>query len=292
MAAVDAVIEGDGGVSFLPMNAAEKLVMSYPEYLALERVSPVKMQFVDGVAYAMAGGSLEHAELAARLIVALSGLLQPGRGRCRMYTSDAKIHVSASGNSYYPDVSVVCGARETDPQDPHAITNPTLLVEVLSDTTESFDRGKKFKDYQRLASLEHYLLVNQDEARIEHFRRNPDGTWTLSNAVAGGAVRLPDLGGDLAVDEVYQAMEFTRSWPFPRNYRGRLSIAAEVQPAGAVSTLQREGLPSGMRTPSTPPRAVPGKSVLRMCAPAARPAAVTAGSRTASPAVQEKTRTR
>ena len=64
---------------------------------------------------------------------------------------------------------------------------------------------------QRLASLEHYLLVNQDEARIEHFRRNPDGTWTLSNAVAGGAVRLPDLGGDLAVDEIYLAMEFTRS---------------------------------------------------------------------------------
>jgi len=81
---------------------------------------------------------------------------------------------------------------------------------VLSDSTEQFDRGKKFKDYQRLPSLQHYLLVNQDEARIEHFRRNADGTWTLSNAGLGGAVRLPDLGGDLMVDEIYQAMEFPR----------------------------------------------------------------------------------
>lgn len=193
------------------MSAAEKLVSTYAEYLALEQASPVKMQFVDGVAYAMAGGTPEHAELAALLIVALSGLVQPGRGRGRVYSADAKIHVPASGNSHYPDVSVVCGPRETAANDANAITNPTLIVEVLSDSTELFDRGKKFKDYQRLPSLRHYLLVNQDEARIEHFRRNDDGTWTLSNAGPGGAVRLPDLGGDLRLDEIYQAMEFPRA---------------------------------------------------------------------------------
>ena len=192
------------------MSAAEKLVMTYAQYLALEQASPVKMQFIDGVAYAMAGGTPEHAELAALLIVALSGLVHPGRGRCRVYSADAKIHVPESGNSHYPDVSVVCGPRETASHDANAITNPTLIVEVLSDSTEQFDRGKKFKDYQRLPSLQHYLLVNQDEARIEHFRRNADGTWTLSNAGLGVAVRLPDLGGDLMVDEIYQAMEFPR----------------------------------------------------------------------------------
>ena len=100
---------------------------------------------------------------------------------------------------------------ETVPEDPNALTNPTLLVEVLSDSTELFDRSKKFKDYQRLPSLQHYLLVNQDEARIEHYRRNDDHTWTLSNAEAGGAVRLPDLGGDLLVDDLYQAIELARS---------------------------------------------------------------------------------
>lgn len=193
------------------MSAAEKLVMTYVEYLALEAASPEKMQFVDGVAYAMAGGTPAHAELAARVIVALAGVLRPGRGRCRVFTSDLKIHVPASGNSYYPDVAVVCGPPERAPHDPNALTNPALLVEVISEGTESFDRGRKFKDYQRLPSLQHYLLVNQDEARVEHYRRNDDGTWTLSNAEAGGAVRLPDLGGDLPVDELYEAVDFTRS---------------------------------------------------------------------------------
>jgi Uma2 family endonuclease len=193
------------------MSAAEKLPLSYDDYLALERASADKMQLVDGVAYAMAGGTLTHAQLAARAIAALSALLRPGRGRCEVYTSDAKVHVSASGNSYYPDVSVVCGPMETAAVDANALTNPTLLVEVLSDSTELFDRGKKFKDYQRLPSLQHYLLVNQDDARVEHYRRNADNTWTLSNAESGGAVRLPDLGGDLLVDELYQAIELARS---------------------------------------------------------------------------------
>ena len=193
------------------MSAAEKLVLTYDDYLALERSSEVRLQFVDGVAYAMAGGTLTHAQLAARVIAALSTSLRPGRGRCEVYTSDAKIHVPASGNSYYPDVAVVCGPRETAAVDANALTNPTLLVEVLSDSTELFDRGKKFKDYQRLPSLQHYLLINPDEARIEHYRRNADDTWTLSNAERGGAVRLPDLGGDLVVDEIYQAIELTRS---------------------------------------------------------------------------------
>lgn len=193
------------------MSAAEKLVLTYDDYLALEQSSEVRLQFVDGVAYAMAGGTLTHAQLAARVIAALSTLLRPGRGRCGVYTSDAKIHVPASGNSYYPDVSVVRGPRETAAVDANALTNPTLLVEVLSDSTELFDRGKKFKDYQRLPSLQHYLLVNQDEARIEHYRRNADNTWTLSNAERGGAVRLPDLGGDLVVDDIYEAIEFARS---------------------------------------------------------------------------------
>ncbi len=100
---------------------------------------------------------------------------------------------------------------ETAPEDPNALTNPTLLVEVRSDSTELFDRGKKFKDDQRLPSLQHYLRVHQDEARVEHYCRNDDNTWTLSSAEVGGAVRLPDLGGDLLVDDLYQAIDRVRS---------------------------------------------------------------------------------
>ena len=188
------------------MTAAEKLAMTYAEYLALERASTERHQFVEGVAYAMAGGSPTHSRLAVRVSVALANLLQPGRGHCDVYSSDAKIHVLASGDSYYPDVSVVCDPVAVAPMDANAMTNPTLLVEVLSDTTERFDRGSKFADYQRIPSLRHYVLVAQDKVRVEHFRRNDDDTWTLSVAQAGGIVRLPDLGGELVVDAIYRGV--------------------------------------------------------------------------------------
>ena len=190
------------------MSAAEKLVTTYAEYLALEAASAVKMQFVDGVAYAMAGGTPTHAQLAAELIIALGVLLRSGKGRCRVFTADLKIHVPALGDSYYPDASVVRGPKELAAVDANAVTNPTMLVEVLSDSTESYDRGKKFRAYRRLPSLKHYLIANQDEARLEHYRRNDDGTWTLTIAEAGARVALPDLGGDLVVAEIYAGVEF------------------------------------------------------------------------------------
>ena len=191
------------------MSAAEKLVSTYAEYLALEAASPVKMQFVDGVAYAMAGGTPAHAQLAAEVISALSNLLRPGRGRCRVFSSDLKIHVSATGNSHYADAAVVCGPLDRAAVDAHSATNPTMLVEVLSDSTESYDRGKKFRDFQRLPSLKHYLLVDQVAVRMEHYRRNDDDTWTLTIAEAGAKVSLPELGGDIVVDDVYAVVELT-----------------------------------------------------------------------------------
>ncbi|MDO9020710.1 MAG: Uma2 family endonuclease [Deltaproteobacteria bacterium] len=108
----------------------------------------------------------------------------------------------------YPDASVVCGPRELAAVNANAVTNPTLLVEVLSDPTESYEHGKKFRAYRRLPSLQHYLLANQDEARLEHYRRNDDGTWTLAIAETGAKVALPDLGDDLVVDEIYAGVEF------------------------------------------------------------------------------------
>ena len=133
----------------------------------------------------------------------LFSLLRPNLGRCRVYSADGKVHVLARGNSYYPDASVVCGPVVVAPDDPNAITNPTLIVEVLSETTERRDAGIKFRDYQRIPSLRHYLMASQDEHRVEHYRRNDDGTWTYAVSESGGAVQLPDLGGALSVDELY-----------------------------------------------------------------------------------------
>lgn len=185
------------------MSAAERLTLSYDEYLALEAATGQRHQYVDGVAYAMAGSEPEHANVTANTIAALAVMLR--RGRCRVYSSDLKLRVPETGNAYYADAAVVCGRLARHPGDSIAVTNPTLLVEVLSPSTETFDRGDKFADYQRLASLRHYLLVSTRARRVEHYRRNDDGTWTYSAWGVGGSVELDDLGGALAVDDLYVA---------------------------------------------------------------------------------------
>ena len=187
------------------MSAAEKRKTTYAEYLALELSSGVRHEFVDGFAYAMAGGEPEHARLALSIGAELRSLLRGGP--CRVFSSDLKVRVPASGNAYYADVAVVCGPLARDATDPLAVTNPTMLVEVLSPSTELFDRGEKFADYRLFASLQHYVMVTVGRRRIEHYRRNPDGTWTLTVAAAGEALVLPEFGGRLAVDDVYEGDE-------------------------------------------------------------------------------------
>ncbi len=184
------------------MSAAEKLKTTYAEYLSLEQSSNVRHEFVGGFAYAMAGGEPEHARLALAVGAELRRLLRGGP--CRAFSSDLKVRVPATGNAYYADATVVCGSLTRDAVDPVAVINPTLIVEVLSPSTERFDRGDKFADYQLFESLRHYLMVSVGRRRIEHYRRNPDDTWTLTVVTAGEALALPEFGGRLAVDDVYE----------------------------------------------------------------------------------------
>lgn len=184
------------------MSAAEKLKTTYAEYLALELSSGLRHEFVDGFAYAMAGGEPEHARLALSIGAELRSLVRGGP--CRVFSSDLKVRVPASGNAYYADVAVACGPLARHPEDPLAVTNPTMLVEVLSPSTELFDRGEKFADYRLFESLQHYVMVTVGRRRIEHYRRNPDRTWTLTVASAGEVIALPEFGGGLAVDDVYE----------------------------------------------------------------------------------------
>jgi Uma2 family endonuclease len=195
------------------MGAAETLALTYEAYLTLERETGVRHELVGGFAYAMAGGTPAHGRVAMAVGALLFNLARPGRGRCRVYSADGKIHVPARGNSYHPDVSVVCGPLETARQDPNAIVNPTLLVEVLSEGTEAADRGRTFLDYQTLPSLRTYLLVSPDEHRIELFRRNVDESWTLTVLRSGDDVILDELGGSFAVDEAYIGEETERAAP-------------------------------------------------------------------------------
>jgi len=133
------------------------------------------------------------------------------RGRpCTAYDSDLRIRVSASGLYTYADASVICGELQLDDQDPNTVLNPTLIAEVLSETTEAYDRGKKFDHYGKLPSLEEYLLVSQDSPRLERFSKNPNGTWTLT--IASGldrSLELPSIGVTLSLAEVYDKIDFT-----------------------------------------------------------------------------------
>ena len=188
--------------------------VSYEQYHAIERETDVRHEFIDGAVYAMAGGTPEHAALAARVIAALARGL--GRGPCIAAGSDLKVYIPSARRSTYPDAAVVCGPFARADHDRNAVTNPKVLVEVLSDGTEADDRGEKFRDYATLASLEEYSLVGQHAPRIEVFRRNADGSWTLRVFEPGATVRLESVPAVFTVDEIYAGIELPPRAPRPR----------------------------------------------------------------------------
>jgi Uma2 family endonuclease len=181
---------------------AVKPYVSYADYVAQEEKSPTKHEWLDGVIYDMAGGTPDHAGLAAAVLGILRNQLA-GK-RCRVFTADLKIRILATGLATYPDASVVCGRLELDPDSTTAVTNPTVLVEVLSDSSEAYDRGEKFAHYRRIPSLREYVLVGQLRPRIEVFRKNDAGQWVLvAEAGSGEQAALESIGCSLSVDEVY-----------------------------------------------------------------------------------------
>lgn len=170
------------------------------EYVAFEASSNVKHELLGGQIYAMAGGSPDHAALTA----AIGGLLfrQLQGGRCRVHSADQRVCVLATGLTTYPDLTIVCGPRELDPEDKHAVTNPTVVVEVLSPSTEAYDRGEKLEHYQRVASIQHVVLVAQGEARVDVITREGDGFRTVT-AREGDTARLPAIAAEIDVRELY-----------------------------------------------------------------------------------------
>jgi len=181
---------------------ARKLTCTFAEYLEQERTSDVKHELVNGEIFAMAGGTIEHGRLASRIAIALGAQLE-GRP-CDTFSADVRVRVLATGLATYPDLSIVCGQMERDPEDANTIVNPIVLVEVLSNSTEGYDRGEKFAHYQHLSSLKEYVLASQHGPRIEVFRRNDDGkSWTLYIAKAGETASLTSIGCELAVDRIY-----------------------------------------------------------------------------------------
>jgi len=189
------------------MSAVLEPRYTIEEYLARERVAPYKSEFFRGQIFAMSGGTPRHNTVSINISSSLRGRL---RGTpCRPYNSDQRIRIPANGLSTYPDVSVVCGEFQLDSQDHDAIVNPRVIFEVLSKSTESYDRGKKFDLYRQLDSLREYILVAQDEPQVERFVRQEDGSW-LMTVFKGleSVLDLSTLGCVLPLSEIYEDVTF------------------------------------------------------------------------------------
>jgi Uma2 family endonuclease len=174
--------------------------MSYREYVAAEVEADRRHEFLNGEVFAMAGGTPEHGALAAAMIGELGAEL---RGKpCRVYSSDVRVRIEATGFTTYPDVSVVCGQLETDAVDRDAIVNPVLVIEVLSESTEAYDRGAKAAHYRRIPSLREYVLLTQSEPLVEVYRRNEQARFELIEAQLGDRLELASVGVTLEVRAV------------------------------------------------------------------------------------------
>jgi Uma2 family endonuclease len=183
-------------------TTAHRVRYTYADYLALEASSNVKHEFLDGQIYAMAGGTPEHAALAAAVIGLLFPLLR-GSG-CRAYDADLRVR-TPSGLATYPDVTVVCGPAERHRQDEQSVTNPKVIVEVLSPSTEEYDRGDKFDHYKSVRSLQQYVLVSHRERSIEVWTREHDGSWGSIITREGSIALLASIDARLDVRDVYEA---------------------------------------------------------------------------------------
>ncbi len=181
---------------------------TYETYLQIEAESEIKHEYHDGFILAMAGGTPNHGLLGGNVVTALNVTLSREGKICRVFNSDLRIKIDHTNRGYYPDASVVCNDPEFSNQDPNALTNPILIVEVLSDSTESFDRGEKFFHYRQIPSLQEYVLISQHEVRVESFFRREGNLWEINHA-QGKADSLPlkSLGIELNMEELYRMVE-------------------------------------------------------------------------------------
>jgi len=190
--------------SAMPSLPARGVHSTYAEYLEVEADSPIRHEYLAGEIFAMAGGTPEHAALQ----VSISGaLLRQLAGRpCRVFSSDLRLRVAATGLATYADVTVVCDRVERDVEDQNAVVNPLVLIEVTSKRTEAYDRGEKFEHYRSIPSLREYVLVSHREPRIDVWRRPVSGgPWAELRAGSGESAQLESIGCTLDVDDVYAA---------------------------------------------------------------------------------------
>ena len=177
------------------------------EYLAAERLSESRSEYLDGVVYALTGASVNHIQIVGNLTIELGTQLRARA--CRVLPLDLKVQLPDSRKFFYPDVTVVCGELQFHDKRRDIILNPLLVIEVLSDSTEAFDRGAKFQAYQTLDSLKEYILVAQDRPVVEQYVRQADGKWIYTAAVGlESSLTLPSVECSLNLSAVYDKVDF------------------------------------------------------------------------------------
>ena len=187
------------------MSAEPHRRVSLEDYLAAERQAEIKSEYLNGEVLAMSGASREHYLIVWNLSGVLHAQLR-GRG-CEAYVGDMRAHIPATGLYTYPDVAVVCGEPRFEDGELDTLLNPTLLIEVLSPSTEGYDRGRKAAHYRTLDSLREYLLVSQEEIRVELFTRQEEGHWLLTEASRlEETVSLGSIGCTLLLADVYDRL--------------------------------------------------------------------------------------
>ena len=184
------------------MSSIPDIYISPEEYLALERKAEYKSEYIDGEIFAMAGGSEIHNLIVANIIAGLHSQLFGSS--CRVYPSDLKVRAPKPRYFYYPDVSVVCGETKFHDEHKDVVLNPVVIFEVQSEGTAAFDRGKKFQDYQQLETLVEYILVAQDEALVEHYVKQENGSWIYTK-LSGleDSLALPTIKCQLKLSFIY-----------------------------------------------------------------------------------------
>jgi Uma2 family endonuclease len=189
------------------MSAPKPNFVTAREYLDVERKSEIRSEYIAGRVFAMSGASRRHNLITINVSREISLQL---RGRaCEAYVSDMRVKVAPTGMYTYPDIVTVCGEPQLEDAHGDTLLNPTVIVEVLSESTEAYDRGEKFAQYRRLETLRESVLVAQDKVRIEHYRREGE-QWILSEiSDPGSTLHLPSIDCHVAVEAVYEKIDFS-----------------------------------------------------------------------------------
>ncbi|MDD1413782.1 Uma2 family endonuclease [Dolichospermum sp. ST_con] len=178
----------------------DRIYMSPEEFLEWEEQQDIKHEYINGEVFAMTGGTIPHTTIALNLAAGLKNHLRGGK--CRPFMADAKVGISGNGPFHYPDVMVSCDQR--DKQAIKFIQFPCLIVEVLSPSTEAYDRGGKFQQYRRIETLQEYVLISADKIGLDCFRLNEKGLWELHPFVEGDEVHLVSVDFTFPLSLVYE----------------------------------------------------------------------------------------